>query len=1239
MRSPDASLNVARRLFMMPCSGLLFDHGRCLLSGSLPQVDSDTLAESIRNYLPREPLLSLNVSTHSAAAALLTQIPTLQCVVIERLENHRAWLFLLADAPCTLDDVVCSEHASSLKDMFDEYSCIEPSLARTKPLGYGDFFSINNTIPAYTALVDEQLRYEFINDAYEQRFNMSKADILGQYIHSCLPVDVYAKVEAELHEALSGKNVSFYYEVRQGVDGEQRFFQAAYSPRFEQGKVTGLYLSTQDVTSQRRTVQTLKWLHQITANLHLSLEEKLQKILQLGVEQFALPIGLISSIKGDVYQVEYSQTPNGEVEAGAQFDLGNTYCVHTLHTDFPVSYSHTALSDIKEHPCYLNFGLEAYIGVVVYVDGQRWGTLNFSSPNPKERAFGDDDDEIMKLLAQWVGNEITRHQDVAQLRYAEQQQRSHLDAVLAQKRRFKSLFINAPEAVILVGADRTIEMVNPAFIALFGYGASQLLGSSTEMLYADSRDFVRQGKVYQLEGNDVLNRHRVKYINSQGQTFYAETMTSQIQNSDGSISGYIAHIRDASERLAAEQKMLKTNLRMSIAADTAGIGVWEMDLHDKSIRWDDWMYRLYGVSKDDCVSPSDVWNDCVHSDDKPRLRAALEQLEVESVHLTDQEASYISNVLDFDFRITRKDGQTRFLKSNAALVFSKTGKATHLVGVNMDITSSKETEAVLRQASQQAVAGSKAKSDFLATMSHEIRTPLNGILGMADLLSGSDLTAGQAEKLAVLRASGDSLLALINDLLDFSKIEAGQLSIEEVDFNLEEAIGNVASLLSLKAEQKGIAVRVDYQTACPQRFVGDVFRIKQIVTNLLGNAIKFTQEGEVVISVRGGVEAHGLTPIVLSVSDTGVGISKPAQLGLFQAFTQADSSITRKFGGTGLGLAITKQLVDLMAGEISLVSEIDVGSTFTVTLSLPESHVMTNIEASKSEAVSDRENTCGSTAPNISTPTALSLRRGLILVVEDMQTNLAVAEGMLSKLGYEVVCAENGEIGVHKWQQERPDLILMDLHMPVMDGFMAMRAIRQTEKLTDCQRVPILALTADVMPETLTAVFRAGGDGLIPKPFNQKEFISMLDEFLPNPDLTNCTANKPCDDPKESSFTDLPDVVMEKSTLVDLKSILGDDFLLLVSAFTDDADAIMASFQSVVYQSEYDVALDVITRSAHSLKSISLSVGALRLSSMAKQLEQDGRSGAVLLLNEKLTEILACYQLTKTELQNLVVTL
>lgn len=1246
----EAALKVARSLLGMPCAGLLFSDGRVVLSGELKALSHGDLADSISRFNVLPSSRYLDIKQTPSLSLLFTDLPYLSSCIVETLSNDEVRLCLLSDVPCVMEERQLEEHVSTLVDLF----------------------------AALVGLSDAQL--------YES------------------------------------KSLSMDY----------------------------------DVTAKRHMLQTLKHLHEVTANSDLSLDEKLQRILQVGVEHFALPIGLISSIKGDLYQVEYSHTPNGEVLPGAVFELGNTYCVHTLNSDLPTSFFHTAISDIKEHPCYKGFGLEAYIGVVLYVNGERWGTLNFSSPNPRNQPFGEDDYEVMKLLAQWVGNEMT-------LSYDRDVQAKYESELREQKIFFESLFEHAPEAIILVGRDRDIKMLNPAFTDLFGYSLDDLKGKSTQLLYADESDFILQARAYKDNVEDVLNRYRVSYKSKQGKIFHTETIGSMICNPDGSLGGYIAHIRDVTDRLEVEQKMIDTNLRLSIAADAAGIGVWQFNLQENTLHWDDWMYRLYGFEAGSREPPLKVWDDCVYPEDKARLKNVFAGLEESGAYFTSKEgASHISEELDFDFKIMRNDGQVRFIKSNGAIVFDKKGHASYLIGVNMDITSRKETEVVLRKASDQAVAASKAKSDFLATMSHEIRTPLNGVLGMAELLAGSKLNSEQRTQLGILKESGEGLLGLINDLLDFSKIEAGHLSIERVDFDLEKAIYGVVRLLLPKAEEKGIDLLVEYHESCPRFLVGDAYRVKQILINLMSNAIKFTGSGHVLVSVKGEVDQLGVADITIRVADTGVGIAKHIQPLLFNAFVQADSSTTRKFGGTGLGLAITKQLIELMNGTISLSSELGVGSIFEVALALPESHAMSHIETivderlllgKKALVIDDnqtnlailknqlqscdvyadtelspikaltvikhainqdepyqvviidymmpeldglmlskaiREMTGSLYQPIILMMSSAGLltqkelstaginiciakpmdafalkqcmvaalsenmlgrqvayseshddetrhlvdnKKGLILVVEDMKANMAVAQGILNRMGYDVIGAENGAIGIEMYELHKPDLIFMDLHMPIMDGLSAMRRIRQAEKNSHNNRVPIIALSADVMPETLSEVLRAGGDGLVPKPFKQKEIIDMLNEWMPNNNESQESSSDNNELSNGSVFAIQPsDDIIDESVLNELKTLLGEDFVLLIDAFYEDADSITNSFDEILnHEGEADYGS--IARLAHSLKSVSQNVGAMTMSSMAAQLEQEGRQSDVPELDVKLREILAMYQNVKNKLQ------
>lgn len=1512
-----ASLKVARSLLGMPCVGLIFNDGTIVHSGGVDGVSSEELSDAFLRLHWLPATRCLNTETTPLEPAVISEKKTLRTCVVEPLPKVGACLVFASHQTCSLDPIELEEHLCTFVDMFSgllssvthSFSLqhasnvsnrslqnqspqeVSTSTDKLTQVSHTDLLKLNNKIPIYIALVSKDLRYEFINDAYAQRFSLSKTDIVGRYVKETIPAEICAATEEYVVKALSGVAVNFQYALRQGSEGELRFIDASYVPRMSDGEVTGLCLYMQDITSQQRTLNTLKRLHEVTANFDLSLDEKLQSILQVGVEQFSLPIGIISRIEGDDYYVEYSHTPGGEVLPGAQFELGNTYCIHTLESDLPTSYFHTAISEIKEHPCYKAFALEAYIGIVIYVGGKRWGTLNFSSPNPKAKPFGDDDYEVMKLLSQWVGNEITQHQDETNLKVAAKQQNLVLEAVhegifgvdsagnitfansaachilaysveellgrnlieilshrdkdgqvfslennpiqksllsgedcrargeyfcrkngvvfvceytcvamhsetglvegvvisfqdktdqvqaenelVEQKSLFESLFINAPEAIILVGINRDIKMVNPAFTELFGYQLSDVIGKSTQMLYAEEHDFIERGNAYSGVSQDVLNRYRVSYKNSQGKVFHSETIGSVIQNSDGSFGGYIGHVRDVSERLVAEQKMIDTNIRLSIATDAAGIGVWELDIQADRLHWDEWMYRLYGFSNAEEYLPREMWEECVYPEDRERLQNALVLLGDGGAYFKNEnDKSVRSRYLDSDFRITRKDGQVRYLKSNATIMFDDNGQATHIVGVNMDITSRRETEVILREASDQAVAASKAKSNFLATMSHEIRTPLNGVLGMAELLSDTKLDLEQRQNLRVLRESGEGLLELINGILDFSKIEAGHLSIELEDFNLEKAIYDVARLLMVKAEEKGIDLLIEYEDNCPRFLVGDVFRIKQILINLVSNAIKFTSTGHVLISTKGVVDQQGMVSVTMKVIDTGVGIADDVQPYLFNAFVQADSSTTRRFGGTGLGLAITKQLAGLMNGEVSLSSELNVGSTFSVTLSLPESHAISSIEKMADEAlligkktlvIDDNETnltilknqlkSCDIYADteldplqglvriekaindgepyhivlldymmpeldglmlsklirevsgSMSQPTILmassadflpeeslsaagvnvciskpmsgsvlkkgliqatlsnllghqisyaelgdveSIRykesgdkpkRGLILVVEDMRANMAVACGILTKMGFDIIEAENGALGVDMWETHQPDLIFMDLHMPVMDGLSAMRCIRQAEKNSQNKRVPILALTADIQHETLSKVFRAGGDGLIPKPFTQREFISMLDKWLPNDDSNNRSElENRVELPSKSAFEATSDVIIDESVLNELKALLGDDFLLLVEAFFGDADQITASLKELLATSGISD-YEAISQLAHSMKSISLNIGAVLLSAMAAQLEKESRQAKVPNLNTKLRELIAMYHNVKNELKRIVASL
>jgi signal transduction histidine kinase/CheY-like chemotaxis protein len=375
-----------------------------------------------------------------------------------------------------------------------------------------------------------------------------------------------------------------------------------------------------------------------------------------------------------------------------------------------------------------------------------------------------------------------------------------------------------------------------------------------------------------------------------------------------------------------------------------------------------------------------------------------------------------------------------------------------------------------RQGAVAAEAANAAKSTFLATMSHEIRTPLNGVLGMAQAMAGDELSQRQRDRLSVIHRSGEALLAILNDVLDLSKIEAGKLELEQVEFELAEVARGAYSAFTALANKKGLSFALDIERA-RGRYRGDPTRLRQILYNLISNALKFTEQGEIrVIAIRDG----GM--LELSVRDTGVGIARENLEKLFAKFDQLDSSTTRRFGGTGLGLAICRELAHLMAGEITVESDLGLGSKFTLRVPLErvgeERSVATMAEA---RAEADAQD--------------IALR---VLAAEDNAVNQLVLKTLLHQMGVDPTVVDNGEQAVKAWESGDWDVILMDVQMPIMDGISATAVIRNSEADTGRARTPIIALTANAMAHQVDQYIAAGMDGHVAKPIQAAELFEAL---------------------------------------------------------------------------------------------------------------------------------------------------
>lgn len=535
-------------------------------------------------------------------------------------------------------------------------------------------------------------------------------------------------------------------------------------------------------SNKNSAIDALHNLHQITSDNKLELDTKILKLLELGTQTFNLPLALVSRIQEEDYEVMYSFTPNNEVNSGDHFELGNTYCIHVLNAEGPMGFHHAGESEIQDHPCYKGFGLESYIGTPLFVNETRYGTLNFSGPDIRPTPFSQEDFELVRLFAQWIGNELTR---------SEHQKRITRNRLMME------------------------QMSNQAKIGAWEY--------------------------------NLLTR-----------SFYISNVIRELLEMDANSKPTMESIVDFFQE-----------------------GPDQIKMHEHFL---------------EAIRVGTNWNE--------------------------------------EIQMVTASGKKIWTTNIAQVEFEK-GKPARLYGSLQNIDELVDVKTELLKAKEIAEDAAISKANFLANMSHEIRTPLNGVIGMLELLGNSKTEDKKEKYLGLAQVSASTLLTLVNDILDYSKIESGNLALENIDFNLKELINEVAEIfkVQIQAKEKQIELNCHFGSHKDWIFSGDPGRIRQILSNLMSNALKFTEFGMITLSAEVKKTKEG-NMISCSVKDTGIGIPSEKQAILFEKFTQADTSTTRKFGGTGLGLAIVRELCLLMDGDIKVESEEGEGSTFTFNLLL-----------------------------------------------------------------------------------------------------------------------------------------------------------------------------------------------------------------------------------------------------------------------------------------------------------------
>jgi PAS domain S-box-containing protein len=460
----------------------------------------------------------------------------------------------------------------------------------------------------------------------------------------------------------------------------------------------------------------------------------------------------------------------------------------------------------------------------------------------------------------------------------------------------------------------------------------------------------------------------------------------------------------------------------------------------------------------------------------------------------------------------RKDGATVSLDLTIAEWRDAAGQQ-RFTGIMRDVTERnlqarklRDASEIAQQARLEAESASRAKTEFLAVMSHEIRTPMTSISGFMDLLTHTDgLNAQQSRYIELVQTANAALLAIVNDILDFSKVEAGRMELERHPFRLAAAIDEAIAIVAPSASTKNLTLRTAIDHNVPEWLMGDDGRLRQILLNLLTNAIKFTEKGAIMIHARSETSADGRERIRFSVTDTGIGIAPDLQHRLFKKFSQADSSTNRQHGGTGLGLAICKQLVDLMDGQIGIHSDVDQGSTFWFTASLPTASAPEGASAPEAQSTSETLlEAVGGGMPTASAPETQSTsetlletvggRKPRILVVDDIETNCEIVEAYLTDNGYEVATVCCAADAIHILQSERYDVVLMDVQMPGMDGVTATKCIRALP--APIKDVPIIAMTGHVLPQQVESLLAAGMNDHVAKPIERVKLYSSVRRWI-----------------------------------------------------------------------------------------------------------------------------------------------
>ncbi len=762
--------------------------------------------------------------------------------------------------------------------------------------------------------------------------------------------------------------------------------------------------------------------------------------------------------------------------------------------------------------------------------------------------------------------------------------------------------------IVITDDKGNVQYVNPAFTEVTGYKAEEVIGQNPRVLNSGFHDEEFYENMWRTISSGKVWHGRICNKNKYGKIFWEDATIAPVQDQDGNITHYIAIKNDVTKLVELEEKLNHKVEELEGIMEYAGVGI-ALIKNRTFLSLNGSLAKIIGKPKEEIVGQS------------TRLLFSSDE-EFKAFGEIFYPALMKGESVFYELEWKLPNGQKRWFQITATAINPGPIEEMKTVWVGNDITQLKMLQLALAEAKEKAEAANRAKSAFLANMSHEIRTPLNGVIGMLSLLSTTRLDEQQREYVQVAHSSAEALLFLINDILDISKIEAGRLEFDMVDFNLASLLEDFSRSFAIAAEKKGLAYEMKLAEDVPVCLKADPGRLRQVLINLTGNALKFTEIGKIELAVQLVEDSGDHVVIKFMVTDTGIGIPPDKMDLLFKKFSQVDASISRRFGGTGLGLAISKKLVERMGGKIGVESEVGKGSTFWFTVRLEKGDPTSEGCAKASD---EEEFKLGGLPDNIRL-------KGRVLVVEDNPVNQQVVVGLLRKLGLRAEAVNNGKEALEVLEMIPYDLVLMDIQMPVMDGLSASKAIRAPESKVLNKEIPIIALTAHAFKEEVSKCIKAGMNDYLTKPIDNHRLVSVLKKWLPfsyvesesTEDGTEQVLRSLIGELEESDGNEEEIPVFDREdflarTMNDLE--LGRQVLIM---FMESCAELIEKLEKALDKGDQEE----IMRLAHSIKGSSANIGAKRLSEIAMQMEKKAEA-------KDLDNLYERFQLLKQEFQSL----